>query len=106
MNVVIIVIAPTIGNTNELVAPTSVPPLATTTASSPPEGERPKGSFKRCLGFISLRPVTYISNFAPIDTKISNNGWYYKKSGNCVMSIKAPTETKEYCTNMFFNWSS
>ena len=36
------VIAPTIGSTNELVVPTSTPPLATTSASSPPDDESPK----------------------------------------------------------------
>jgi hypothetical protein len=41
MKVVIIVIEPTIGNMNELVAPTSTPPLATTKASSPPDDDRP-----------------------------------------------------------------
>ena len=46
MNVVIIVMAPTIGNTKELVTPTSVPPLATTSASSPPDDERPKAALK------------------------------------------------------------
>ena len=35
------VIVSTIGNTKELVAPTSAPPLATTSASSPPDDERP-----------------------------------------------------------------
>ena len=41
INVVIMVIVPTIGNTKELVVPTSAPPLATTSASSPPDHERP-----------------------------------------------------------------
>jgi hypothetical protein len=37
MMVEIIVIAPTIGSRNEFVTPTSTPPFATTSASSPPE---------------------------------------------------------------------
>src|SRR4249920_1884560 len=42
INVVIIVIVPIIGNKNELAPPMSVPPLATTSASSPPEEDNPK----------------------------------------------------------------
>jgi hypothetical protein len=41
IKVVIIVIAPTIGSKKELVTPTSVPPFATTNASSPPEEDNP-----------------------------------------------------------------
>ena len=41
IKVVIIVMAPTIGSRKELVTPTSLPPFATTSASSPPEEESP-----------------------------------------------------------------
>jgi hypothetical protein len=41
MNVVIMVIAPIIGNRKEHVTPISPPPLATTRASSPPEEDNP-----------------------------------------------------------------
>jgi hypothetical protein len=41
MNVVIIVIVPTIGSITGLAAPTSIPPLATTSAISPPEEDNP-----------------------------------------------------------------
>lgn len=101
MNVVIIVIAPTIGNTNELVAPTSVPPLATTRASSPPEEERPKAALNAVwvLYPCDLAAKYTVKNFAPIDTKISIIAGTIK-SGNCVMSIKAPTETKNTAPNM------
>ena len=44
------VIAPTIGSTNELVVPTSAPPFATTSASSPPDDESPKAAFSEALG--------------------------------------------------------
>ena len=41
MNVVIIVIVPTIGSITGLAAPTSSPSLATTSAISPPEEDNP-----------------------------------------------------------------
>ena len=40
MNVVIILIAPTIGSRKELVTPTSVRPFATTSANAPPEEDK------------------------------------------------------------------
>ena len=41
MNVVMIVMVPTIGNMKELAAPTSIPPFATTNAISPPDEDNP-----------------------------------------------------------------
>ncbi len=43
MNVVMIVMIPTVGNTMEPVAPISTPPtFATTSANSPPENDKPQ----------------------------------------------------------------
>lgn len=49
------VLAPTIGSTNELVFPTSAPPLATTSASSPPDDESPKTAFSDALALFQTR---------------------------------------------------
>ena len=65
---VIIVIVPTIGSKNELVEPpTLTPPLATTSASSPPEEDRPNADlneFSRLI-FCALDAITTVRNLAP-----------------------------------------
>ena len=59
MNVVIIVIVPTIGRMKELVTPISVPPLATTNANSPPEEANPKPVLSAVNCTESLCPCRY-----------------------------------------------
>jgi hypothetical protein len=73
MKVVIIVIAPTIGNIKELVAPTSTPPLATTRASSPPDDDKPNPVLSEVSILIpwSLDDKSTVKNFAAIDTNIN-----------------------------------
>ena len=52
MNVVIIVIVPTIGSITGLVVPTSIPPFATTSAISPPEEDNPNAVLVEIMLFI------------------------------------------------------
>ena len=101
IKVVIIVIVPTIGNTMELVVPTSAPPLATTRASSPPDDERPKAAFNYAwvLYPCDLADKYTVKNFAPIDIAISRSAGKIRL-GIFVISIKAPMETKNIAPNM------
>src|SRR5437867_13191411 len=100
MNVVIIVIVPIIGKTIELVAPMSAPPLATTSASSPPE-ESPKPALSAVT---VLCPCDFearytVKNFAPNDAKIRTMAGIMKR-GICVISMRAPIETKNKAANI------
>ena len=101
MNVVIIVIAPTIGSRNGLVTPTSAPPFATTSASSPPEEDKPNPA----LSDVSLLKPWYfvakktVKNFAARDTATKTRAGTMK-SARRVISIKAPTDTKNKAANI------
>src|ERR1051325_10752877 len=101
MKVVIIVIDPTIGNKNELVTPTSTPPLATTKASSPPDDDRPKPvlSEVRILTPCILDDKNTVKNFAAIDTKINAKAGTMNMARRLI-SIKAPTDTKNIAANI------
>ena len=71
---VIIVIVPIIGNKNELVdPPTSAPPLATTSASSTPEEDKPNEDLSEVtrLIFCALAAIATVRNLADMDTIIS-----------------------------------
>ena len=105
MNVVIIVIVPTMGSKNELVEPpTSTPPLATTSASSPPEEDRPNADLSEVnrLIFCALDAITTVRNLAAIDTIISISAGTMN-IGRTLISIKAPTDTKNIAANISFN---
>ena len=101
MKVVIIVIDPTIGNINELVTPTSTPPLATTKASSPPDDDKPNPVL---IEFLILMPCTLddkntVKNFAAIDTNISTRAGTMNVPRRRI-SINAPTDTKNIAANI------
>jgi hypothetical protein len=95
MKVVTIVIDPTIGSINELVTPTSTPPLATTKASSPPDDDRPNPvlSEVRILTPCILDDKNTVKNFAAIDTNINTKAGTLNMARRLI-SINAPTDTK------------
>ncbi len=101
MNVVIIVIAPTIGSRKELVTPTSVPPFATTSANSPPEEDKPNPALRD----VSLPKPWYfvakktVKNLAARDTATKTRAGTMN-SGRRVISINAPTDTKNKAANI------
>jgi hypothetical protein len=101
INVVIIVIAPTIGSKKEPVTPTSIPPFATTSASSPPEEDKPNAA----LSDVSLLKPWYfvakktVKNLAARDTATKTRAGTMK-SRRRVTSIKAPTDTKNKAANI------
>ena len=101
INVVIIVIAPTIGSRKELVTPTSPPPLATTSASSPPEEESPIPALREVnlLRPWSLDAKNTVKNFARSET-ITKTTAGTIKMGKRDISINAPTETKNNAANI------
>ncbi len=101
MNVVIIVIVPTIGRMKELVTPISVPPLATTNANSPPEEANPKPvlSAVNVLNPCVLADIKTVRNFATKDIT-TNTITGTMKIGRSRMSISAPTETKNKAANI------
>ena len=95
MKVVIIVIEPTIGNINELVTPTSTPPLATTNASSPPDDDRPNAALSEIRRLIPciLDDKNTVKNFAAIDTSINTKAGTMNVAKRRI-SISAPTDTR------------
>ena len=98
---VIIVIVPTIGSRKALVTPISVPPLATTKANSPPEEDKPKPVLNavNVLKPCSLADIKTVRNFATIDTTTKTTTGTMK-IGKSLMSISAPTETKNKAANI------
>lgn len=98
---VIIVITPTIGSKNELVAPTSEPPFAVTRASSPPDDDNPNPALsevdllKRCI----LVEAHTVRNLAEEETS-TNTIAGSMNNGINEMSISAPTEMKNNAANM------
>src|ERR687885_1221696 len=101
MRVVIIVIDPTIGNINELVTPTSTPPLATTKASSPPDDDRPNPVLSEVCRLIPcvLDDKNTVKNFAAIDTPINTKAGTMNIARRRI-SINAPTDTKNIAANI------
>src|SRR5919202_1181542 len=99
--VVIIVIEPTIGNINELVVPTSTPPLATTNASSPPDDDRPNAALSEVRRLIPcvLEDKSTVKNFAAIDTSINTRAGTMNVAKRRI-SINAPTDTKNIAANI------
>ena len=101
IKVVIIVIAPTIGSKKEPVTPTSLPPFATTSASSPPDEDKPNP----VLSDVSLLKPWYfvakktVKNFATRDTATKTRAGTMK-SARRVISIKVPTDTKNKAANI------
>ena len=101
IKVVIIVIAPTIGSRKELVTPTSIPPFATTSASSPPEQDNPIPALRddNLLKPCDLPAKYTVMNFATSDTAINIRAGTMN-SGKSEISINAPTDTKNKAANM------
>ena len=98
------VIVPTIGRMNALVAPTSAPPFAVTRASSPPDAESAKPDFRDVFLSVpnSFAEKYTVANLAPKDVAIKIRAGAMN-SGNILTSMSAPTETKKSAANMSRN---
>src|SRR5688572_5196159 len=102
--VVIMVIDTTIGRIKALVAPTSAPPFAVTSASSPPDAESPKPALIEVFLLMPciLAAMYTVPNFAPNDVAIRMSAGIMN-IGSSLTSMSAPTDTKNSAANMSFS---
>lgn len=105
MKVVTIVTTPNIGKTDEVMAPTSWPALATTRDSSPLADAIPNPVLNAVIPsypFALTNNAAIIRNFEAKDVKISNIAGKMSK-GIREKSIRAPIDIKNIAANMSLN---
>lgn len=95
------VIAPIMGRRNTLVRPVSAPPFATTSASSPPDEDKPKAAFIEVaeLNRCDFDERNTVRNLAEIETITKIEAGIINTTNND-MSISAPTDTKNIAPNI------
>ena len=92
--------APTMGKRNELVTPTSAPPFATTSASSPPEEDSPIPALREVnlLKPCNLAKYT-VKNFATSETVINIRAGIMKRGKEkhpLKLRLRQKTELRTY----------
>jgi hypothetical protein len=104
IKVVTIVTTPTIGNTEDVIAPTSSPPLTTTRDSSPLADDIPRPVLNAIMpSYLALtKIVVIIKNFDTNEVRISTNAGTIN-DGSSDTFIKAPIDMKNMAANTSLN---